>query len=92
MQVESGFFNAQGFKPPTAPNAPPSNQNNRQVNDVIQNVAGKFSFLQVKFKKSKMEYLSRTHERFYIININFFFSGIGTRYWRIKFSCNYRQS
>ncbi|EEB11098.1 GPI-anchored protein p137, putative [Pediculus humanus corporis] len=45
-QVESGFFNAQGFKPPTAPNAPPSNQNNRQINDVIQNVAGKFSFLQ----------------------------------------------
>ncbi|KAK6631178.1 hypothetical protein RUM43_014274 [Polyplax serrata] len=45
-QVESSFFNAQGFKPPAPPNVPPSNQNARQINDVIQSVAGKFNFLQ----------------------------------------------
>lgn len=46
-QVESSFFNAQGFKPPAPQSTvPPPAHNTRQINDVIQSVAGKFNFLQ----------------------------------------------
>ncbi|KAL0268408.1 UNVERIFIED_CONTAM: hypothetical protein PYX00_010366 [Menopon gallinae] len=43
-QVESSYFNAQGVKPRAPQPVPPQTQT-RQINEVIQSVTGKFSFL-----------------------------------------------